>query len=590
MAAIVGAPTAGGRPTSVAPRTVGYNGCMADPSQPESDPTRLRLALTLPGAVSLGSYHGGAIAALLVAAQHAHGQLVIDAMATASAGSITGVLAARALLRGADPVTLMTRAWVEADSLRSMRSSSTASVLSAEPLRHLAADLLDAGGSVPDGGPDVARQTDPIQISMALASLGGLSYRVPSIEPDQPAFPALTHLDWWSGRFASDAIDAQFLEAADPALASAANALGFAPMLLDRSSDRETYLSNHINNLPPDGTPWPVWYTDGGTLDNEPFGRAIELVNLAEDQGDIPPGAAGDERLFLLVEPQPATVDQNGRWWNPGHEPNWTFTLFDVFNLKGSQSIYDDLLKLEKTNSHVQWTSQATETIVAALTLALDALGKAAPDRRADVEAAITDRLVDALTAMADDRRMLAESRDGGTVPPAIAAGDPTAPPDPSARPDPPLAPAPADLPSLVGQVIKGAAGLRGKRRARVEMVSPRLDGDAPPIADRLAGDFLFHFGGFVDEDFRRHDFLVGWSNMRTWLGQRAARHGFEPALAAVDRRRDELGWELTTENPSLGSLPLGDKWQLARTAAHVGHVISHDLVALLGGDEPVDS
>jgi hypothetical protein len=555
---------------------------MADAAQPDPradpGPTRLRLALTLPGAVSLGSYHGGALAALLVAAQHSDGQIVIDAMATASAGSITGVLAARALLRGADPVRLMARAWVEADSLRALRSSNTESVLSAEPLREVAADLLDAHGSVPDGDADVQRQRDPIQISMALASLGGLSYRVPNLDPDQPAVTALTHLDWWNARFTATDPDDQFVAAVEPAIASAANALGFPPLLLDRSADRESYLKNHILNLPPPGEPWPVWYTDGGTLDDEPFGRAIEMVNLAEAQGDSPPTGEADERLFLLVEPQPATVDQDGRWWNPQHEPNWTFTLFDVFNLKGSQSIYDDLLKLEKTNSHVQWTDHASTVISGALDLALDALGELDPDRRTAVEATITERLTDALATMTADRRELAESRSDDQSSVVVTAGDP---------PVAPLTPAPPGLPSLVREVVRGSAGLRGKRRARVEMVSPLLDGDSPPIAERLAGDFLFHFGGFVDEDFRRHDFLVGWSNMRTWLGQRAARHGFEPALAAVDRRLDDLGWELTDLNPSIGSLPLGDKVELARTAAHISHVVSHDLRALIDDDEP---
>jgi hypothetical protein len=142
------------------------------------------------------------------------------------------------------------------------------------------------------------------------------------------------------------------------------------------------------------------------------------------------------------------------------------------------------------------------------------------------------------------------------------------------------------DLSSLVTELVQRSTGLHGKRRARVEMVSPLLDGEAPPVADRLAGDFLFHFGGFVDEDFRRHDFMVGWSNMRTWLGQRAARHGLEAALVEVDRRRDDLGWKLADENPSFGSLPLGDKWQLLRTAAHVGHVISHDLERLVDKDD----
>jgi hypothetical protein len=555
---------------------------VADAPGSPSEPLRLRLALTLPGAVSLGSYHGGALAALLVAAQHAEGQLVIDAIAAASAGSITGLLATRALLQGADPVALMVRAWVESDSLQTLRSSEPTSVLTAAPLRDLAADLLTDAGSIPDGGPDVARQQDPIQISMALASLGGLGYRLPSLDPDQPTFQALTHLDWWTGRFAPDAGPDQFLEAVEPAIASAANALGFPPVLLDRSPDRDRYVASHILDLPPEGAPWPVWYTDGGTIDNEPFGRAIELLDRAEECGDLGGAALEDERLLLLVEPQPATVDRSGRWWDPAYHPRWTFTLFDVFNLKSDQSIYGDLLKLEKTNSRVRWSGAAAEAVADALTDALSVVDEVAPDRRADVERRIRARLDIALDAMADDRQHLAAQQDGEPDP---------APPDGAAAPgslagDPPNGPDQPDLSALVGELVRRSTGLHGKRQARVEMVSPLLDGAAPPVADRLAGDFLFHFGGFVDEDFRRHDFLVGWSNMRTWLGQRAARHGLDAALVEVDRRHGELGWELTDENPSLGSLPLGDKWQLVRTAAHVGRVITHDLERLIDKDD----
>ena len=75
-------------------------------------------------------------------------------------------------------------------------------------------------------------------------------------------------------------------------------------------------------------------------------------------------------------------------------------------------------------------------------------------------------------------------------------------------------------------------------------------------MSDRLAGDFLFHFGGFVDEDFRRHDFLVGWTNMRTWLATRADQHGFDPALDEVDRRHAALGWDARGRaTPRIGSL-----------------------------------
>ena len=532
--------------------------------------------------MSLGSYHGGALAALLVAAQHAEGRLVVDAVAAASAGSITGLLAARALLRGADPVALMVRAWVESDSLYALRSTDPRSVLTAEPLRALAADLLSGSGSIPDGGPDVTRQPEPVHISMALASLGGLGYRVPSLDPEQPTFQALTHLDWWTGRLAPDGDPDQFLGAVEPAIASAANALGFPPVLLDRSPDRDRYVDSHILDLPPDGAPWPVWYTDGGTIDNEPFGRALDLLDEAERCGDLAGAALDDERLLLLVEPQPATIDRAGRWWDPSYHPRWTFTLFDVFNLKSDQSIYGDLLKLAKTNNRVRWSGTASDAIADALAEALSVLDEVAPDRRPEVERRIRARLGAALDALADDHRNLAAQQHGHPDPTSATSSDP---PEPAAV-DPLADSDQTDLSSLVADLVRRSTGLHGKRQARVEMVSPLLDGDAPPIADRLAGDFLFHFGGFVDEDFRRHDFLIGWSNMRTWLGQRAARHGLEAAIIEVDRRHDELGWPLTNENPSLRSLPLGDKWQLLRTAAHVGHVITHDLERLVDKDD----
>ena len=509
-----------------------------------------------------------------MAAQHSGGQLIIDAMATASAGALTGVLAARSLLRGADPVGLMTKAWVEADSLGALRSHSPESILDPEPLRLLAADLLDAAGPVPDGAPDTARQADPVRISMALASLGGLAYRLPSLDPGQPWVNALTHLDWWNHTFAPGD---DFGLAVEPALASAANALGFPPARLDRGADRASYEEHHVIAPPvrPDRPPeeqWMVWYTDGGTLDNQPFGRAIDLVVEAEadDRVGVRPG---DERLFVLVEPQPATVDFDGRWWDPETHPRWTFTLFDAFNLRGEQSVYDDLLRLEKTNSRVRWNATAAQALAEALETALAAVD---PARRPAVE-----ELRAAGPRLGGGRRGRGPPPDRG--PPRCGTS-----PGPSLVPDEAGAaePVDGDLAGAVSDLLARAGGLSGKRDARVEMVSPLLDGNDPPVSDRLAGDFLFHFGGFVDERFRRHDFLVGWANMRTWLATRAEHHGFAAALDEVDRRHDGLGWTLDDCNPTLGSIDLGDKWELTRTAGHVGHVIAHDLADLVGHDD----
>ncbi len=98
--------------------------------------SKLRVSMTLPGAISLGAYEGGALAALLVAAKALGEDLVVvDSIAAASAGSITALLAARSLLRNVDPVTLLTKAWVELDSFNAMKTHSLDSPCRVTPCR-----------------------------------------------------------------------------------------------------------------------------------------------------------------------------------------------------------------------------------------------------------------------------------------------------------------------------------------------------------------------------------------------------------------------------------------------------------------------
>src|SRR4051794_21794524 len=130
---------------------------------------KMRMAMMLPGAVSLGAYEGGALAALLVGLGQLDGAVVVDSIASASAGSITALLTTRCLLRGADPVNLMAEGWGTLPSRRTLRERDAESPLSMDALREQASSLLSADGA-PDGPPI---QTEPVHLSMALASLGG---------------------------------------------------------------------------------------------------------------------------------------------------------------------------------------------------------------------------------------------------------------------------------------------------------------------------------------------------------------------------------------------------------------------------------
>src|SRR3954454_14420525 len=103
-----------------------------------TDVARTRIGMMLPGAVSLGAYEGGALAVILAAVQAANGELVVDAIASASAGSITAVVASRALLTGADPFKLMAATWVELPALEELASHDPISPLSMGHLQEVA--------------------------------------------------------------------------------------------------------------------------------------------------------------------------------------------------------------------------------------------------------------------------------------------------------------------------------------------------------------------------------------------------------------------------------------------------------------------
>ena len=85
---------------------------------------KLRIALTISGAVSLGAYEAGVLAGLLSGilplCEGEDPAIRLDAIGGASAGSMAGLLAARCLTAGYDPVYVMEQAW----ELRTVTGSS----------------------------------------------------------------------------------------------------------------------------------------------------------------------------------------------------------------------------------------------------------------------------------------------------------------------------------------------------------------------------------------------------------------------------------------------------------------------------------
>ena len=107
-----------------------------------------------------------------------------------------------------------------------------------------------------------------------------------------------------------------------------------------------------------------------------------------------------------------------------------------------------------------------------------------------------------------------------------------------------------------------------------------------------LAGAFLFHFGGFIDIEFRKSDFALGYRNMTYWLENCLAAYlpgvDLGPALSAVSRAYDELGWDgIRLGGATLNSLRLGEKLRLLRLGGHVAHIVEHDVLSGGAGEAP---
>src|SRR4051812_17224884 len=433
-----------------------------------TDMARTRIGMMLPGAVSLGAYEGGALAVILAAVQAAKGELVVDAMASASAGSITAVVASRALLTGADPFKLMTATWVDLPALEELATHDPISPLSMEHLQEVAQTLLRSD-VVPDGGTEVYRQDVSINLSMALTSLGGLSYRLPALRDTDKGRTALTllsktNLDWKSAQFTPGGPESQFLTAVDGALASGSTPVGFPPMLLDRSDDAADYESRGIVN--PSGD-WHIWYSDGGDIDNEPFGRLLDMIEAPGHIDDQSHEQADDRRVIVLLQTEPPDSASTGKWFDPDPKatPTWTSTLFRVRHIQKSHNYYEDLRRLEKTNSRLTWVN----TIAAKLDeLHSDLVSQLPPAQQEDARKRINAVLTEADAAIASEQEALREASRGAVGP--VATTTPAAPAD-NGRNVP------------VESLLHRATGLRGKQQVNVEIISPDLAGDNVPAA-----------------------------------------------------------------------------------------------------------
>jgi predicted acylesterase/phospholipase RssA len=514
---------------------------------------QLRIGLTISGAIALGAYEGGALAALLTGVQAANrdhpGAVRIDVIAGASAGSITGLLAARALAVGLNPIDVMYGSWVATPQLEKLRDGMDSPLSTAST--GAGAEALLKG----DEHPEVA-QAAPVRLSMALGSLRGLDYEIGRIAGSP--IPASTFLDWHEETVDATKDTAWFMRESGPvhaALASGAHAAAFPPIGLDRAALEDAYRANGIVNFPPSKF---FWYTDGGTIDNQPLGRAMGMsqeVDCAE--GDVLGRAA---RLHMMITPDPARpVLDDDRWSARDPRPSWLKTGLRATALVRSQHLYEDLRDLEKTNSRLEWTRRLQAALLSVI------------EDGAEPEATLreVEKQIGADKGALSTAEDLRQREASGVLRVTDGSAD-------------------TAVAAALRDALDAATGLAKKRFIAMAVVSPLLlpevvSGSKQP-RDVLGGDFLGHFGGFLDVKLRENDFAAGYRSMLCWMeGGGLADHGLAPdaaqaAIAGANAAREEwqarnAPWVEDLGDANLPSRPWRQRWQVYRLAFRAARI-----------------
>jgi hypothetical protein len=276
-----------------------------------------RLAITIAGAVSLGSYEAGVLYEVLDAIdQHnndpaatADDRIVIDVLTGASAGGMTAIILAQKLLYSAGEFqgpydNPLYNTWVKRISLAELQAPEEN-----EPALHslFSSNLIDtisheavkqryATTPPPPAQPHAAVQQS-LRVGVALTNLNGVAYGY-TVTPGGK-FVYIDYGDQLTRQVVASTCDTgDFWEPLrQAAVACGAFPVAFRTQDVQRSAKGEPgdYAAENLEPWQQDPTTFT--YSDGGILQNQPLGMAKNLVDLIDSH------MHQESRFYLFVSP-----------------------------------------------------------------------------------------------------------------------------------------------------------------------------------------------------------------------------------------------------------------------------------------------
>ncbi|QHN03167.1 patatin-like phospholipase family protein [Granulicella sp. WH15] len=323
-----------------------------------------RLAITIAGAVSLGSYEAGVLYEVLDAVhQHnnnsataASDRIVIDVLTGASAGGMTAIILAQKLMYGAGEFVgpydnPLYNIWVKRISLEELQKPEDSepalhSLFSSTLIETISKEALLAryeGELSPKERHSGVG--DFIRVGVALTNLNGIAYGY-----DVTPGGRFTYIDY-GDQLSREVVDAMsdtsdFWEPLrQAAVACGAFPVAFRPQDVSRSAKIESndYPSPNLEKWAQD--PQLYTYSDGGILQNQPLGMAKNLVDLIDCHQNQ------DSRYYLFVSPHAKDPDTSDTFH--ARNADYFHLLMRLVSVAIGQSGFQDWITAKDVNTRL---------------------------------------------------------------------------------------------------------------------------------------------------------------------------------------------------------------------------------------------